>query len=498
MGFLIGLEREMGNKGQAILGLRDFILIALSGALSAFFAIQYQSNWIIGLSFTGILVILVSSYWADRQHSSGITTELAALITFFLGCLIIFGNNLLAIVLAIVTLGILFPKTFLKQLSGKINATELGAVLLFLTITFIVLPVLPNQPLNNFITFKAGSIIHIDQRDKTIVIKAEHDELHSGQYLEVIDKNWMELGRLKIIEPGKEQLKARFEGDYFDRLYEGQAVRSRLNLEPLYVSLAAINPYRIWLIVVLVSFVSFLGYILIKTIGSGAGVALTGLVGGLVSSTVTTISFARRSLESSAAIPLFTAAVILASAIMFPRLIIEIGIFNQELMKSIAVPLIAMGVTGLLLAVLSFRYNKATEGDAIASISFNNPFSLKSALTFALLFTLILAITRLATTYLGSAWLPVVAIVSGLTDADAIAFSISSLQRNGLISLEWASFNLVLGALSNTFMKLFLVLGLGHRMLFHRLLWNFAIIGTVGIITMLFYYDLSALKLSSS
>ena len=98
--------------------------------------------------------------------------------------------------------------------------------------------------------------------------------------------------------------------------------------------------------------------------------------------------------------------------------------------------------------------------------------------------------TRLATAYLGDAWLPVVAIVSGLTDADAIAFSISSLHRSGLISLDWASFNLVLGALSNTFMKLALVFTLGNRALFKQLLWSFLIIGGVGIITMLFYYDL--------
>jgi len=230
--------------------------------------------------------------------------------------------------------------------------------------------------------------------------------------------------------------------------------------------------------------------VLIKTIGSGAGIGLTGLIGGLVSSTVTTLSFARRSKEHIGAIPVFAAAVILASSIMFPRLIIEIGVFNPGLMKSIAVPLSAMGVTGLLLATYSFWRFRKTETGGTPSVTFDNPFSLKSAVSFALIFTLILAATQLATTYLGSAWLPLVAIVSGLTDADAIAFSISNLQRSGLVSLDWASFNLVLGALSNTFMKLALVFMLGSRALFRQLLWSFLIIGTVGIISMLFYYDL--------
>ena len=101
--------------------------------------------------------------------------------------------------------------------------------------------------------------------------------------------------------------------------------------------------------------------------------------------------------------------------------------------------------------------------------------------------------TRLAITYLGEAWLPVVAIVSGLTDADAIAFSLSDAQRSGLISLDWASFNVVLGALSNTFMKLFLVFSLGDRGLFKHLLLSVLVMGAAGIITMLLYYDLDRL-----
>ena len=106
-------------------------------------------------------------------------------------------------------------------------------------------------------------------------------------------------------------------------------------------------------------------------------------------------------------------------------------------------------------------------------------------------FSATLVLTRVAIAYLGSAWLPLVSVVSGLTDADAIAFSLSNLHRAGLVSTDWASFNLVLGALSNTFMKLFLVLTLGHRELFRHLLVAFLIIGAAGILTMVWHYDLS-------
>ena len=119
-----------------------------------------------------------------------------------------------------------------------------------------------------------------------------------------------------------------------------------------------------------------------------------------------------------------------------------------------------------------------------------NPFCLKSAITFGVVFSIILMLTRLATSYMGENWLPLVAVVSGLVDADAIAFSLSDAQKAGIITLDWASFNLVLGALSNTMVKLFFVFSLGHRQLFRQLMLSFTIVSAVGIITTFLYYDL--------
>ena len=188
----------------------------------------------------------------------------------------------------------------------------------------------------------------------------------------------------------------------------------------------------------------------------------------------------------------FAVAVVLAASIMFPRLLLEIAVVNQALMKSMALPILVMGGTGLCMAAYFYlrSHTAQTENPAM---NFDNPFSLKSAINFALVFAAVLVITRLATTYLGNTWLPLVSIVSGLTDADAIAFSISDAQQAGIITLDWASFNLVLGALSNTFMKLFLVFTLGHRGLFRRLFASFSIIGAAGIITMIVYYDLTGM-----
>ncbi len=419
IGFAIGLERAMAGSENPHAGTRDFILFSLIGAVSAFVATRFNNSWLILAGFTGALALLLAGYWTDREHDSGITTEVSALFTFFLGVLVMLGAPEIAIALAIVTLAILSQKKAIRTITDSIHRFELQAALKFLIITFIILPVLPNQTLATYLP-------------------------------------------------------------------------ASLDLAWLHTMLQALNPYRIWLIVILVSLISLVGYVLIKVLGPGAGTGLTGLIGGLASSTVTTVAFARRSLETPALNKGFAIAILLASSIMFPRLLLEIAIVNQPLMKNSLVPLMAMGGTGMILAFLLYIRSNRELATGRTTMQLENPFCLKSAITFGLVFSVILMLTRLATTYLGNRWLPVMAVLSGLVDADAIAFSLSDANKSGIISLDWASFNLVLAALSNTFVKLLLVLLLGHRQLFRQLLVIFLFMGTVGICTTFLSYDLPA------
>jgi uncharacterized membrane protein (DUF4010 family) len=155
------------------------------------------------------------------------------------------------------------------------------------------------------------------------------------------------------------------------------------------------------------------------------------------------------------------------------------------------VPILVMAATGFGVAVWYYHRSRNDEGTT-ETLTLSNPFSLKAALTFELVFATILMITRRAITYLGDAWLPVVALISGLTDADAISFSLSDAQQDGLISLDWAAFNAVLGAIANTIMKLALVFSLGDRGLFKKLLGPVLVISASGLITAFIYYDLSS------
>jgi len=112
----------------------------------------------------------------------------------------------------------------------------------------------------------------------------------------------------------------------------------------------------------------------------------------------------------------FQNAVVLASAIMFPRLLLEIAVVNQDLMKNMALPILVMGAAGFCLAAYFYMRSRAAQTENPA-MNFDNPFSLKSAIMFALVFATILIFTRLAITYLGNTWLPLVSIVTSDDDS---------------------------------------------------------------------------------
>jgi len=311
-----------------------------------------------------------------------------------------------------------------------------------------------------------------------------------GDEVGIYSERGRSLGRLSVLRASDFELTGRYSGNAMDRIHPGTLLRSEFGPSVIAVMLSAIRPYYVWLIVIMVSFISFVGYLLVKVFGNRAGIGLTGLVGGLASSTATTLSFARRSLEAPALNRHFAMAILLAATVMFPRLLIQIAIVNQALMARMLVPVAVMALTGLAVAVWYYRHNRDDDVDS-GTLTLSNPFSLKSALTFALVFATILMVTRLAITYLGDAWLPLVALVSGLTDADAIAFSVSAAQRDGLISLDWAAFNAVLGAIANTVMKLALVFTLADRGLFMKLLGPVLIIVASGLLAAFLYYDFS-------
>lgn len=211
-----------------------------------------------------------------------------------------------------------------------------------------------------------------------------------------------------------------------------------------------LNPYQIWLMVVLISGISFLGYVLIKLVGSRQGIGLTGLLGGLASSTATTLSFAQRSHNDVSLGKAFALAITLAWTVMFGRILVEVGAVYRPLLSAVWLPIGAAALVGLAYGAYLYFGPRAEDEE---SVSVTNPFELGPAITFGLLYGVILLASRAAQLYLGDTGVYLSSLVSGLADVDAITLSVAELSRGGNLDMETASRAIVLAAVSNTVVK---------------------------------------------
>ncbi|MCR4405971.1 MAG: MgtC/SapB family protein [Anaerolineae bacterium] len=217
-----------------------------------------------------------------------------------------------------------------------------------------------------------------------------------------------------------------------------------------YGPLNVLNPRQIWLMVVFISGISFVGYVLIKVVGPRQGIGLTGLLGGLVSSTAVTISFSQRSQNEAHLARPFTLAIIVASTTMFIRVLFEATVLNPALARVLSIPMLSAAGVGLAACVYLWFAERTSERGEVAV---SNPFELSPAIKFGLLFAAILFISKAAQVYLGNVGVYLSSIVAGLTDVDAITLSMSRLASEATIPQVIAARAIVLAAMSNTVVK---------------------------------------------
>jgi uncharacterized membrane protein (DUF4010 family) len=213
----------------------------------------------------------------------------------------------------------------------------------------------------------------------------------------------------------------------------------------------ALNPYKIWLMVVFISAISFLGYVLMKLVNARNGITLTGLLGGLVSSTAVTLSFAQRSKEKNDLSAHFAVAITIAWAIMFLRVLVQIGAINVALLSVLWFSFLVATVA--LVGYAAFLFLRHKE-DNSQEVSLVNPFELRSALTFGAAYALILLISRAAQIYFGEIGIYVSSLLAGLVNVNAVTLSMAELsnQPDG-VKLGIAAEAVMLATLSNTVVR---------------------------------------------
>ncbi|RLE28666.1 MgtC/SapB family protein, partial [Candidatus Acetothermia bacterium] len=304
IGLLVGLEREYSQgEGNLLAGARTFALISLLGAGTALLGEAVASPWPLVAAFLLVGGLVATGYlMAARVGRVGLTTEMAALVTFATGALCLHGYISLAAALGVATAVLLSLKLEVRELVSRLSRQDVYATLKFAVITAIVLPLLP----------------------------------------------------------------ARTYGP-----------------PPLNV----LSPRDVWLMVVFISGIGFLGYVLIKLVGPRRGIGLTGLLGGLVSSTAVTLSFSQRARKAPSLSRALALAISLSWTVMFVRVLIEATVVGDQLAEALWPPILASGAVGLLYCLFLLLSERPAGRE---EVSFSAPFELGPAVKFGLLYALIL------------------------------------------------------------------------------------------------------------
>jgi uncharacterized membrane protein (DUF4010 family) len=221
----------------------------------------------------------------------------------------------------------------------------------------------------------------------------------------------------------------------------------------------ALNPHQIWWMVVLIAGVGLAGYAALRLVGQQRGAVMLGLLGGLVSSTATTLAFSRHARASSAMLPVAVIVIVLANLVVLVRL----GVLAAVLAPGVLSLLLPVLLGGLVVGGLAAAYgvHRLQPQDELPALAMGNPTELRTALGFGLLYAVVLLAAAWLSDWLGTRGLYAVALVSGLTDVDAITLSSLRLHNLDKLSVAVAVNVIVLGVLANLVFKSVLTFTIG-------------------------------------
>jgi uncharacterized membrane protein (DUF4010 family) len=425
LGALIGLQREYEQyhtKVARFAGIRTFILISLFGAILGFLSKGILGNYY--LVIVGLVVV-----------------ALFALASYFV--------------------------TFLKYKQNT-STTEISAIIVFIlgfmcVVGYMIEGVILGILVAAFLTFK--------KKLHGFASRIKRKELFAIVEFALISLVVLPLLPRRLFSP----LDVPILRDVLSSAGMTTAIMQQLNL---------FNPYNFWLMVILVAGISFLGYVLVKTLGAKKGYGLTGLVGGLVSSTAVTLSMAGESKRHKRTVSPFVVAVVIASATSFIRILLEVVVINKDLVGMVALPLGLMGILGYTSAFALYvrkKKKKVVKGDKIEKVKFKQPFNIWTALKFGVFFVVIIFVAKIAQILAGSTGIYIASILSGLADVDAITLTMASLSGLGQISSKVAATSIILAASSNTLVKAGMAWFFGEKKFALYISIIFLIILTVGL-----------------
>ncbi len=213
------------------------------------------------------------------------------------------------------------------------------------------------------------------------------------------------------------------------------------------------NPAKIWSLIILVSSISYLGYLAIRLLGARRGLHFSALLGGVASTVAVTMSLADRARAAPESSQFFGVTAVLANAAQFPRLLLLAGVTSWALTQELLPVLGVMLGAALLGAWLFSRGFRKTDRDSVQLV-LSNPYSFVPALKFGLFFVAILTFSKLATNWFGSQGILAASLLGGLASVSAVVLSIANLLESGAVSSSEAALGVLVGVLANAASKM--------------------------------------------
>ena len=443
LGLLVGLQREHVANGFA--GMRTFPLITVLGTLSAMLATRMGAAWIVAAGMLGVVSFAVVGHLIQPRstdaggekgtgpicaepgtsrrlvegHSGkldltpfpshpGITTDVAMLLMFAVGAFLAVGDMSVAVAVGGGVAVLLQFKPELHKIAEKLGDEDLRAIMQFVLITCIILPVLPNK---------------------------------------------------------------KYGPDSF------------LQLRQPLPGLDVLNPREIWLMVVLIVGLSLGGYISYKYFGRNAGILLGGILGGAISSTATTVSYARGTRSDPLRMRTAAIVIMIASTVMYVRVLLAVAIVSSwDFLQTILLPVLVLTLLTVLPAMALWC---RARGEPPQMPKQENPTQLKSAIVFAAMFAAVLLALAVAQGFWHGRGVYAVAFFSGLTEMDAVTLSTARLSASDSMVATDGWRIIVVAATANLVSKATIAGLLGGGRLLARIVALFAIPAVGGIAMLL-------------
>jgi uncharacterized membrane protein (DUF4010 family) len=377
IGLLTGLERGWKRRdeaaGQRAAGLRTFALVGLLGGFSGLAAAQ-TGPVVLGLIFLGFTAAFGVFQWLDARQEKDVsaTTMVAGLLTFILGADAVLGSDKVAASGAVAMVLLLAAREPLHHWLERLKREEIRAVLILLAMSFLLLPVLPNRPVDPW---------------------------------------------------------------------------------------GAINPAEIWLLAIMIASISFGGYVAVRLFGDRLGVVMAAIVGGLASSTATTLTLARLGADKPESARLLSAGILASGTVMVIRVGVVASLLNRSLLYLLIYPL---GAAAIVMAAASIFFLFGEKQDERPQLEMNNPLELGTAIKLAGLIAVVMLATEVVQEYIGRAGVLIIAAFSGIADVDAVTISMSRLG-GASVALETAVLAIALAVGVNTVSKAIMAGSVGGR-----------------------------------